>query len=78
VPSSSVALREQQEQLAQAAERSDRLSLVLYHQGGASYLQVLTSETNYFSAELNLVDAQLNKQLALVQLYQALGGGWQQ
>ena len=70
--------REQQELLAQAAERSDRLSLVLYKQGGASYLQVLTSETNYFSAELNLVQAQLNERLALVQLYQALGGGWQQ
>ena len=70
--------REQQELLAQAAERSDRLSLVLYKQGGASYLQVLTSETNYFSAELNLVDAQLNERLALVQVYEALGGGWQQ
>jgi hypothetical protein len=34
--------------------------------GGASYLQVLTSETNYFSAELNLVQAQLNERLALV------------
>jgi outer membrane protein, multidrug efflux system len=70
--------REQQELLAQAAERSDRLSLVLYQHGGASYLQVLTNETNYFAAELNLVQAQLNERLALVQLYQALGGGWQQ
>ena len=70
--------RGQQELLAAAAERSDRLSLVLYRNGGASYLQVLTNETNYFSAELNLVDAQLNERLALVQLYQALGGGWQQ
>jgi outer membrane protein, multidrug efflux system len=70
--------REQQELLVQAAERSDRLSLILYKQGGASYLQVLTNETNYFSAELNLVQAQLNERLALVQLYQSLGGGWQQ
>jgi outer membrane protein, multidrug efflux system len=70
--------REQQELLVQAAERSDRLSMFLYKQGGASYLQVLTNETNYFSAELNLVQAQLNERLALVQLYQALGGGWQQ
>src|SRR6202050_4405183 len=70
--------RGQTELLAGAADRSDRLSLVLYRNGGASYLQVLTNETNYFSAELNLVDAQLNERLALVQLYQALGGGWQQ
>jgi len=70
--------REQQELLTQAAQRSDQLSQVLYQHGGASYLQVLTSETNYFSAELNLVQAQLNERLALVQLYQSLGGGWQQ
>ncbi len=70
--------REQQELLTQAAQTTDHLSEVLYKNGGASYLQVLTSETNYFSAELNLVGAQLNERLALVQLYQALGGGWQQ
>jgi len=70
--------REQQELLTQAAQRSDQLSQVLYQHGGASYLQVLTNETNYFSAELNLVQAELNERLALVQLYQALGGGWQQ
>src|ERR1700691_2303237 len=70
--------REQQELLTQAAQQTDQLSEVLYKNGGASYLQVLTSETNYFSAELNLVEAQLNERLALVQLYQALGGGWQQ
>ena len=70
--------REQQELLTQAAQQTDQLSEVLYKNGGASYLQVLTSETSYFSAELNLVQAQLNERLALVQLYQALGGGWQQ
>jgi len=70
--------REQQDMLTAAAQRTDQLSEVLYKNGGASYLQVLTSETNYFSAELNLVQTQLNERLALVQLYQALGGGWQQ
>ncbi len=66
--------REQQDLLTQAAQRSDQFSQVLYKHGGASYLQVLTNETNYFSAELNLVQAQLSERLALVQLYQALGG----
>lgn len=70
--------RTQQEQLTLAAQRSDQLSIFLYQHGGASYLQVLTNDTNYFSAELNLVNAQLNERLALVQLYEALGGGWQQ
>ncbi|MFZ0760377.1 MAG: efflux transporter outer membrane subunit [Candidatus Sulfotelmatobacter sp.] len=70
--------REQQELLTSAAGDADRLSKILYQHGGASYLQVLTSETNYFAAELNLAQAQLNERLALVQLYNALGGGWQQ
>jgi multidrug efflux system outer membrane protein len=69
--------REQQELLTVAAEDADRLSKILYQHGGTSYLQVLTSENNNFSAELNLAQAQLNERLALVQLYNALGGGWQ-
>ncbi|HTU34922.1 MAG TPA: efflux transporter outer membrane subunit [Candidatus Acidoferrum sp.] len=69
---------QQQNSLTAAAEESDRLSNVLYHHGGASYLQVLTSETNYFAAQLNLAQAQLDERLALVQLYTALGGGWQE
>jgi outer membrane protein, multidrug efflux system len=70
--------REQQELLTAAAEDTDRLSKVLYEHGGASYLQVLTSENNAFAAELNLAQAQLDERLALVQLYNALGGGWEQ
>jgi outer membrane protein, multidrug efflux system len=70
--------RQQQELLTSAAQETDRLSNTLYQHGGASYLQVLTSETNYFAAQLNLAQAQLNERLALVQLYNALGGGWQQ
>jgi multidrug efflux system outer membrane protein len=38
---------------------------------------LLISENNDLSAELNLAQAQLNERLALVQLYNALGGGWQ-
>jgi outer membrane protein, multidrug efflux system len=67
----------QQQLLTSAAADADRLSYILYRHGGASYLQVLTSESNYFAAELNLAQAQLNERLALVQLYNALGGGWQ-
>jgi outer membrane protein, multidrug efflux system len=69
--------REQQELLTAAAKDADRLSKILYQHGGASYLQVLISENNDLSAELNLAQAQLNERLALVQLYNSLGGGWQ-
>ena len=71
-------LRSLESLVTEAAQRSDQLLMLLYQRGGSSYLQVLTNDTNYFSAELNLVQAQLNERLSLVQLYQALGGGWQQ
>jgi outer membrane protein, multidrug efflux system len=70
--------REQQGLLTAAAQDADRLSNIRYQNGSASYLEVLTSETNYFAAELTLAQAQLNERLAFVQLYAALGGGWQQ
>jgi multidrug efflux system outer membrane protein len=70
--------RTQEELLFQSAQDAARLSHMRYSGGVTGYLEVLTNETNAFSAELGLVQAQLNELLALVQLYQALGGGWQQ
>jgi multidrug efflux system outer membrane protein len=70
--------RQQQEHLVESAQDATRLSHLRYSGGAASYLEVLTNDTNYFSAELVLVQAQLNELLALVQLYKGLGGGWQQ
>ena len=70
--------RAQQELLFQSAEDAARLSHMRYTGGATGYLEVLTNETNAFSAEIGLAQARLNELLALVQLYQALGGGWQQ
>jgi multidrug efflux system outer membrane protein len=70
--------REQQELLFGSAQDAARLSHMRYTGGVTGYLEVLTNETNAFSAELGVVQAQLNELLALVQLYEALGGGWQQ
>jgi multidrug efflux system outer membrane protein len=70
--------RAQQELLFQSAKDAARLSHMRYTGGVTGYLEVLTNETNAFNAELGLVQAQLNEYLASVQLYQALGGGWQQ
>jgi len=69
--------REQQKLLVDSAQDATRLSHLRYTGGATSYLEVLTNDTNYFSAELGLVQAQLNELLALVQLYKGLGGGWQ-
>jgi len=69
--------RQQEELLVASAEDAARLSHMRYSGGVTSYLEVLTNETNYFSAELGLVQAQLNERLTLVQLYKSLGGGWE-
>jgi len=70
--------REHQELLTTAAQGAAELSGVRYRGGAASYLEVLTNETNYFSAQLNLARSRLNERLSLVQIYTALGGGWEQ
>jgi len=68
--------REHQELLKSAAQDAARLSDLRYRGGATSYLEVLTSQSNWFSAQLNLARARLNERLSLVQLYNALGGGW--
>ncbi|MDQ2775240.1 MAG: efflux transporter outer membrane subunit [Acidobacteriota bacterium] len=69
--------REHQELLTAAAQDAVRLSDLRYRGGVTSYLESLTNETNYFAAQLNLARAQLQERLSLVQVYTALGGGWQ-
>ena len=70
--------RAQEEMLFRSAQDAARLSHLRYTGGVTGYLEVLTNETNAFSAELGLAQARFNELLAVVQLYQALGGGWQQ
>jgi multidrug efflux system outer membrane protein len=69
--------REEQEKLVAAAQDASRLARLRYEGGSTAYLEVLTNDTNLFSAQLNLVTAQQGEALTLVQLYSALGGGWQ-
>lgn len=71
------AYREQQEQLVAAAEDSVRLARLRYQGGSTGFLEVLTNDSNLYAAQLNLVAAQQNEALAIVQLYGVLGGGWQ-
>jgi outer membrane protein, multidrug efflux system len=69
--------RIQQEHLVESAKDAARLSEVRFKAGTTDYLEVLTNETNSFAAELTLAQAQGSELNALVQLYQALGGGWE-
>lgn len=70
--------RAQQELLTLSAKDATALSQSRYSGGVTSYLEVLDSDSRYFAAQLTLAQAQLNERLSLVQLYGALGGGWQQ
>ncbi len=69
--------REQQEKLVGAAQDATRLARIRYEGGATAYLEVLTTDSSLFSAQLSLVAAQQGEALTLVQLYNALGGGWQ-
>jgi multidrug efflux system outer membrane protein len=69
--------REQQEKLVAAAEDAARLARMRFEGGATSYLEVLTTDSTLFSDQLNLVSAREGEALSLVQLYEALGGGWQ-
>jgi multidrug efflux system outer membrane protein len=68
--------REQQTQLVASAADGLRLARMRYNAGSTSYLEVLTSDSNLYSDQLTLQTAQQQQALALVQLYNALGGGW--
>jgi len=71
------AYRVEQEKLVAAAQDASRLARMRYQGGAAAYLEVLTNDSNLYAAQLNLVTAQQGEALTLVQLYSALGGGWQ-
>jgi outer membrane protein, multidrug efflux system len=71
------AYRVQQEKLVDSAQDATRLARLRYQGGATAYLEVLTTDSTLFSAQLSLVTAQQGEALALVQLYSALGGGWQ-
>jgi outer membrane protein, multidrug efflux system len=69
--------REQQQLLARSAADALRLTTIRYQGGASSYLEVLDADTRLFIAQLGLAQAQLNELRALVQIYRALGGGWE-
>ena len=47
-----------------------------FQNGADTYLDVLTAQTNLYSAQQQLVSARLGRLTTLVDLYRALGGGW--
>jgi multidrug efflux system outer membrane protein len=68
--------REQQEKLVFSSADAVRLARMRYQAGYTSYLEVLTNDATLYNSQLTLATAQQQEALALVQLYNALGGGW--
>jgi NodT family efflux transporter outer membrane factor (OMF) lipoprotein len=60
------------EALRQAESNSD----ILLKNGYANYLDLLTARQSALSAELNIIDSKLQQLVFIVDLYEALGGGW--
>jgi multidrug efflux system outer membrane protein len=70
------AIRDQQAQAVQAYQESVKVSLQRYTAGKASYFEVLDAQLQLYPAENALATTELNRRTVIVQLYKALGGGW--
>jgi multidrug efflux system outer membrane protein len=69
--------REEQTALVVSATDAVRLAKLRYSGGNTSYLEVLTTDTDLYDAQLQLAQTQEQEAISLVQIYAALGGGWQ-
>ena len=70
--------RLEQENLVKALEDRKRLAYVRYRGGVDTQLNALDADRDLFQAQLSLAQIRLQELLSVVQLYKALGGGWQQ
>ncbi len=70
--------RAEQEALVVTLKDRARLAYVRYTGGVDPLLNALDADRDLFAAELNLTRARRDELVALVQLYRALGGGWQE
>ncbi len=69
-------IREQQVREVKALAAAVHVSTKRYLAGKASYYEVLEAQQQLFPAELNLARVERDQLLVIVQLYKALGGGW--
>lgn len=60
----------------EALRNAESNSSALLKNGYANYLDLLTARQSALNAELNVIDSKLQQLLSIVDLYEALGGGW--
>ena len=65
------------ERSVKAYETAVQVSFERYHIGQSSYYEVLQEQQQLYPAENSVVQAELNQLLDIIQLYRALGGGWE-
>jgi multidrug efflux system outer membrane protein len=70
--------RTQQQTLVATLEDRTRLAYLRYRGGVDTQLNALDADRDLFQSELTLSGIKLNELVSVVQLYKALGGGWQQ
>ena len=63
-------------QLERSSKATMELAQLQYINGVIGYLDVLDAQRSYFDAQIGLSNAIRDKQITLVKLYKALGGGW--
>ena len=63
--------------LEESAKVTMELAQLQYLNGVIGYLDVLDAQRNYFDAQVGLSNAYRDKQITMVKLYKALGGGWE-
>lgn len=68
-------LRIRQQAQVIAYKDATRLANLRYEGGVSDYFEVLYNEQNYFNSEIATIQAARNETIALIQLYQSLGGG---
>ena len=71
-------IRTQQELLVAALQDRSRLAYMRYRGGVDTLLNALDADRDLFAVELDLARTRRDELQAVVQLYKALGGGWQQ
>jgi outer membrane protein, multidrug efflux system len=70
-------IRIQQELLVTTLQDRSRLAYLRYEGGVDTLLNALDADRDLFEAELNLTQTKRDELISVVQLYKALGGGWQ-
>jgi outer membrane protein TolC len=60
----------------QALEEGIGSTQLLFRNGMANYLEIISAQSNYLQSRLAVTQLQREKAVATIDLYRALGGGW--